>query len=93
MYRSRPFEDHVVLLFKVKHGAVTAEVHGPKQGWQWRDIRYYRWQKSPKHPTQWIRVPPSRPTDQQHLEKCVNSVRDWLKAEDESLAEIHRHPK
>ncbi len=92
MYRSRPYEDHMRVLFRVKKGSVTAEIRGPRIGWQYRDVQYFRWQKSPKHPTKWIRVDPSRPTDQLHLEQCVKAVRTWLKAEDDSLAEIHHSP-
>ncbi len=90
MDRTRPFEDHFTLLFRVKKGSVTAEIRGPRIGWQWREVHYFRWQKSPKHPDQWIRVSPSRPTDQMHLGQCVKAIREWLKAEDDALAEIHR---
>jgi hypothetical protein len=33
------------LLFKIKKGTVTAEVHGPRLGWKSRHVRYYRWVK------------------------------------------------
>ena len=78
------------LLFQVKKGTVTAEIHGPRIGWRWRNVRYYRWQKSTKNPSGWDQLMPNRAVDQPYLEQCVKAVRTWLKQEDESLAEIQR---
>lgn len=78
------------LLFQFKKGGVTVEVHGPRIGWRWREIRYFRWMKSTEEPGQWKKVLPNRDCDQLHLEHCVKAVRAWLKEEESSLAAIHR---
>ena len=52
------------LLFKVKKGTVTAEIRGPRIGWRWRDVRYYRWRKSTKTPAGWDQLTPNRAVDQ-----------------------------
>lgn len=73
------------LLFKIKKGTVTAEIHGPRLGWKSRRIRYYRWIACTKEPGRWRQVLPNRDVDQTHLAQCVKAVRAWLK-EDESPA-------
>jgi hypothetical protein len=74
------------LLFKIKKGTVTAEIHGPRLGWKSRRVRYYRWTKCTKEPTAWLQVLPDRDVDQAHLAQCVKAVRAWLK-EDEAPAQ------
>lgn len=71
-----------MLLFRVRRGTVTAEVRGPRIGWSWRVIRYYRWQVSTREPGVWEQLPPDRAVDQIYLGQCVKAVRGWLK-EDE----------
>ena len=73
------------LLFKVKKGTVTAEVHGPRLGWKWRQIRYYRWQRCTRDADGWVKLSPNRSVDQVHLQQCVKAVRAWLK-DDEAPA-------
>lgn len=67
------------VLFRVKRGTVTAEVRGPRIGWGWRVIRYYRWQVSTREPGTWDQLAPDRAVDQICLEQCVKAVRAWLK--------------
>ena len=74
------------LLFKIKKGTVTAEVHGSRLGWKSRHVRYYRWVKCTKEPTAWRQVLPNRDVDQAHLAQCVKAVRARLKL-DESPAQ------
>lgn len=88
----RRFESHSRLLYKIKRGTVTAEVHGPRIGWRWRRIKYYRWQKSTRDPKGWDQVSPNRPGDLLHLEQCVKAVRAWLRQEEHDLERIHRSP-
>lgn len=73
------------LLFKIKKGTVTAEIHGPRLGWKSRRVRYYRWMKCTKEASAWVKVLPDRAVDQVHLAQCVKAVRAWLK-HDESHA-------
>jgi hypothetical protein len=74
------------LLFKFKKGTVTAEIHGPRLGWKWRIVRYYRWQKCSKEAAAWNQVLPDRAVDQPHLEQCVKAVRAWLKQDETSAS-------
>ena len=74
------------LLFKIKKGTVTAEVHGPRLGWQSRFITYYRWQKCTRDPKAWNKVLPNRAADQIYLEQCVKAVRAWLKQDEAPAA-------
>ena len=67
------------LLFKVKHGTVTAEVWGPTIGFLWTKVDYYRWSKCTKEPNKWNTRVPDREADQIHLERCVKEVRAWFK--------------
>lgn len=90
MNANSKFEDHAKLLSKIKHGSVTAEIWGPRIGWRWRNVTYYRWTRSTKVPGKWERVFPARAHDQPYLQKCVKSVCEWLEQEDEALSEIHR---
>ena len=71
------------LLFRFKSGTVTAEVHGPRLGWQSRYISYFRWVKDTKEPTKWNKILPNREVDQIHLEKCVKAVRRWLREQEQ----------
>ena len=68
-----------VLLFKHKEGTVTATIHGPKIGFQWTKVEYFRWQMSTKEPGKWEKQHPTRECDQIHLERCVKAVRKWLR--------------
>ena len=70
------------LLFKIKKGTVTAEIHGPRLGWKWRTIHYYRWKKCTKEAKDWLKVTPDRAVDQAHLAQCVKAVRAWLKQDE-----------
>jgi hypothetical protein len=74
------------LLFKVTRGTVTATVFGPRIGFQWVSVEYFRWIISTKEPGRWERRPPDREVDQAHLEQCVKAVRAWLKQRDEGNA-------
>ena len=67
------------LLFKIKHGTVTATVYGPTIGFLWTKVDYFRWMQSTKEPGKWERRFPDRETDQIHLEKCVKEVRGFFK--------------
>lgn len=68
-----------MLLFKHKEGTVTVTVYGPRIGFLWTDVQYFRWVPSTKEPGQWEKRQPNREVDQEHLEKCVKAVRAWLK--------------
>ena len=68
------------LLFKHKDGTVTVTVYGPRIGFQWTRVEYFRWVKCTKDPSRWERRPPDRETDQIHLEQCVKAVRQWFRA-------------
>lgn len=70
------------LLFKIKKGTVTAEIHGPRIGWRWRDIKYCRGTKCQKERTRWIKVASCRSVDRTFLEHCVKRLRAWLKDDD-----------
>ena len=67
------------LLFKPKEGTVTVTVYGPRIGFQWTRVDYFRWVISTKEAGQWERRPADREVDQQHLEKCVKVVRAWFR--------------
>jgi hypothetical protein len=67
------------LLFKAKHGTVTATVYGPVAGFQWTRVDYFRWVQSTKEAGKWEKRFPDRETDQLHLERCVKDVRGWFK--------------
>ena len=69
------------LLFKHTDGPVTVTVYGPRIGFQWRKVEYFRWVRSTKEPGAWERRLPDRAVDQLHLERCVKAVRKWLKQE------------
>ena len=70
------------LLFKVTRGTVTATVYGPRIGFQWVSVEYFRWMLSTKEPGKWERRAPDREVDQLHLEQCVKAVRAWLRERD-----------
>jgi hypothetical protein len=70
------------LLFKVTHGTVTATVYGPRIGFLWVQVDYFRWMLSTKEPNKWERRAPDREVDQLHLEQCVRAVRAWLRQRD-----------
>jgi hypothetical protein len=67
------------LLFKVTRGTVTATVYGPRIGFQWVQVDYFRRMLSTKEPGKWERRAPDREVDQLHLEQCVKVVRRWLR--------------
>jgi len=66
------------LLFKTKHGTVSATVYGPTIGFLWTKVEYCRYMRSTKEPGKWVKLSPDRETDQIHLEKCVKEVRAWF---------------
>ena len=66
------------LLFKHKEGPVNVTVHGPRTGFLWTTVNYFRWVQSTKEPGQWEKRNPDREQDQVHLEKCVKAVRKWF---------------
>jgi hypothetical protein len=67
------------LLFKSKHGTVTATVVGPTIGFLWTKVDYFRWVQSTEDAGKWEKRYPNRETDQLHLERCVKDVRGWFK--------------
>ena len=67
------------LLFKTKHGTVTAPIYGPTIGFLWTKVDYFRWVQSTRDAGKWEKRQPDRETDQIHLEKCVKDVRGWFK--------------
>lgn len=79
MQQSRDNGNRVRVLFKVKKGTVTAEVRGPRLGWKWRVINYYRWEISTRKPGTWEKAFPDRTVDQMYLDQCVKAVRAWLR--------------
>jgi hypothetical protein len=81
------------LLFKVTHGTVTATVYGPRIGFQWVSVEYFRWMLSTKVPGKWERRAPDREVDQLHLEQCVKAVRAWLKQRDSGNAFARKPPR
>ena len=73
------------LLFKTKHGTVTATVVGPTIGFLWTRVDYFRWVQSTKEAGKWEKRLPDRETDQLHLERCVKDVRGWFKQRERRL--------
>jgi hypothetical protein len=69
----------VLLLFEHDDGPVHVRVYGPRRGFRWRSVEYFRWRISPQHPGTWDKITWFRENDQPHLEKCVKAVRAWLK--------------
>jgi hypothetical protein len=67
------------LLFKYKHGTVTATIYGPPMGFQWTRVEYLRWIVSTKELGKWEKCFPDREVDQLHLQQCVRAVRQWFK--------------
>ena len=64
-------------LFKYKSGVVEAVIIGPKEGYLWKRIQYYRFEFCSKR-KEWVQLPPDRENDQPHLRACVNKVNKWL---------------
>ena len=67
------------LLFEFQSGPVHARIWGPRKGWRWKSIEYYRYVRSTRKPGSWVRVLPDRAADQLHLLRCVKATTDWLK--------------
>jgi hypothetical protein len=67
------------LLFKGKHGTISATVYGPTIAFLWTKVDYFRWVPSTTEAVQWEKRLPDRETDQLHLERCVKDVRGWFK--------------
>jgi len=67
------------LLFKYKAGTVNVTIYGPRVGFLWTRVEYFRWVMSTRTPGKWARRPPCREVDQPHLEKCVKAVRLWFR--------------
>ena len=57
---------------------MTVTVYGPRIGWGWTRIIYFRWVQSSTEPGKFEQRPPDREQDQQDLEKCVKAVRAWF---------------
>jgi hypothetical protein len=72
-------DKETALLFKHKVGSVTATVYGPRCGWEWTIISYFRWVPSSTVPGKFEQRPPDRECDQADLEKCVKAVRAWFR--------------
>lgn len=71
-----------VKLFEFKSGSVRAVVVGPKIGFRWRTIKYYRWQRSAQNPGEWFETTAAwRDKDNPHLAKCVAAVQQFLEQE------------
>ena len=66
------------LLFQHKEGPVGVTVYGPRIGFQWTTVTYFRWVPSTKEPGKFERRNTFRENDQVHLEKCVKAVRKWF---------------
>ena len=79
MDRKQLSESGPILLFKHKEGTVTATIRGPRIGFQWTIVEYFRWQISTKEPGVWEKLAPTRECDQIHLERCVKAVRKWFR--------------
>ena len=79
MNRKLLSESGPILLFKHKEGTVTATVYGPRIGFKWARVDYFRWEVSTKEPGKWEKKPPTREADQLHLERCVKAVRAWFR--------------
>jgi len=68
-----------VRLFEFESGSVRAVVRGPKIGFRWRTVKYYRWQRSAKYSNEWFKVTSAwRDKDNPHLAKCVAAVQRFL---------------
>ena len=67
------------LLFKHKSGGVQVTVFGPRIGWGWNQIDYFRWTRSTREPGKWEKRLPDRRDDQPHLLACVRAVIKWQK--------------
>lgn len=78
-----------ILLFRHKEGTVTATIHGPRIGFEWTRVEYFRWEMSTKQPGKWEKRAPTREVDQLHLERCVKAVRAWFRQRNAPDA-IHR---
>ena len=75
--RSKSQSDHCRLLFKHKADAVNAEVWGPRLGWKWQRVEFFRWEISRRVPGEWDKVHSFRWQDVAGLEKCVKAVKEW----------------
>ena len=73
------------LLFKAKHGTVTVTIYGPRIGWEWSIVSYFRWVQSTTEPGKWEKRPPDRECDQRHLAKCVQDARKFFKDREKFL--------
>ena len=67
------------LLFQHKEGTVNVTVYGPRIGFLWTKVTYFRWVRSTREAGKWEQQLPDREQDQIHLEKCVRAVRKWFK--------------
>ncbi len=67
------------LLFKARFGTVQLTIYGPRIGWSWTKVNYFRWVPSTKEPGKFETRPPDRECDQEHLEKAVKAVRAWFR--------------
>ena len=66
-------------LFSCRYGSVEARIAGPRLGFRWRQIEYFRWERSHKPDAAWIKSPADRECDQNDLLRCVRAVLEWLK--------------
>lgn len=87
MDRKQRNEPGAVLLFRHKEGTVTATIYGPRIGFQWTRVDYFRWEISTKDPTKWEKRPPTREVDQLHLERCVKAVRAWFRERNKPVSQ------
>lgn len=71
--------DHEQTLFHAKWGVVHVEVRGPRLGWRWRSIEFFRYLPSTRRPGGWDQVRDFRPADLPALKKCLNEAIAWCK--------------
>ena len=71
-----------VKLFETQFGSVRAVVIGPRIGFQWRTLKYYRLQPSTTDAAKWVEISANwRASDNRNLAKCVAAVQRFLDAE------------
>ena len=83
MVNQRMSKPHGVQLFEARSGPVRAVVIGPRIGFRWRTLKYYRVQSSNKDPGKWVEISSSwRANDNRHLAYCVKAVQRFLDEEE-----------
>lgn len=70
------------LLYEHRSGPVCVRIWGPRKGWRWKRVEYFRYIRSTRRAGQWIKVFPDRESDQRYLLGCVKAATAWLKEQD-----------